>query len=41
MLVNILKGNLYSMVLKTIGQLDDANEYCISLNLDPQKNQRT
>jgi hypothetical protein len=41
MLVNILKGNLYSEVLKTMGQLEDVDEYRISLNLDPQKDQRT
>jgi hypothetical protein len=41
MLVNILKGNPYSKVLKTMGQLEDVDEYRISLNLDPQKDQRT
>jgi hypothetical protein len=41
MLVNILKGNPYSEVLKTMDQLEDTYEYHISLNLDPQKNQRT
>jgi hypothetical protein len=41
MLVNILKGNPYSEVLKTMGQLEDADEYRISLNLDPQEDQRT
>jgi hypothetical protein len=41
MLVNILKGNPYSKVLKTMGQLEDADEYHISLNLDPHKDQRT
>jgi hypothetical protein len=40
-LVNILKGNPYSEVLKTMGQLEDADEYRISLNLDPQEDQRT
>jgi hypothetical protein len=39
MLVNILKGNTYSKGLKTMGQLEDANDYRISLNLDPQKDQ--
>jgi hypothetical protein len=39
MLVNILKGNSYSEGLKTMGQLEDADDYCISLNLDPQKGQ--
>jgi hypothetical protein len=41
MLVNILKGNPYSEVLKTMGQLEDVDEYRISLNLDPKKDQRT
>jgi hypothetical protein len=41
MLVNILKGNPYSEVLKTLDQCEDMNDYCISLNLDPQKDQRT
>jgi hypothetical protein len=41
MLVNILKGNLYSEVLKTMGQLEDVDEYRISLNLDPQKDKKT
>jgi hypothetical protein len=41
MLVNILKGNSYSEGLKTMGQLEDADDYCISLNLDPQKDQWT
>jgi hypothetical protein len=41
MLVNILKGNPYSEVLKTMGQLEDADEYRISLNLDPQKDKKT
>jgi hypothetical protein len=41
MLVNILKGNPYSAVLKIMGQLEDVDEYHISLNLDPQKDQRT
>jgi hypothetical protein len=40
MLVNILKGNPYSEVLKTMGQLEDADEYRISLNLDPQKDKK-
>jgi hypothetical protein len=39
MLVNIIKGNSYSKGLKTMGQLEDADDYCISLNLDPQKGQ--
>jgi hypothetical protein len=39
MLVNILKGNPYSEGLKTMGQLEDADDYRISLNLDPQKDQ--
>jgi hypothetical protein len=30
-LVNILEGNLYSETLRTIGQLEDTNDYCISL----------
>jgi hypothetical protein len=41
MLVNILKGNPYSEVLKIMGQLEDVDEYRISLNLDHQKDQRT
>jgi hypothetical protein len=41
MLVNILKGNPYSEGLKTMGQLEDADDYHISFNLDPQKDQRT
>jgi hypothetical protein len=41
MLVSILKGNPYSEVLQIMGQLEDADEYRISLNLDPQKDQRT
>jgi hypothetical protein len=41
MLVHILKGNPYSEGLKTMGQLEDANDYRISLNLDPQKDQQT
>jgi hypothetical protein len=41
MLVNILKGNPYSEGLKIMGQLEDADDYRISLNLDPQKDQRT
>jgi hypothetical protein len=41
MLVNILKGNPYSEGLKTMGQLEDVDDYRISLNLDPQKDQRT
>jgi hypothetical protein len=41
MLVNIPKGNPYSEVLKTMGQLEDGDECHISLNLDPQKDQRT
>jgi hypothetical protein len=41
MLVNILKGNVYSEVLKIMGQLEDTNEYCVSLNLDPQKDHIT
>jgi hypothetical protein len=41
MLVNIIKGNSYSKGLKTMGQLEDADDYCISLNLDPQKGQWT
>jgi hypothetical protein len=41
MFVNILKGNLYSEGLKTMGQLEDVDDYRISLNLDPQKDQRT
>jgi hypothetical protein len=40
MLVNILKGNTYSEGLKIMGQLEDADEYRISLNLNPQKDQR-
>ena len=39
MLVNILKGNPYSEMLRTMGQLEDVDDYCISLNLDPQKGQ--
>jgi hypothetical protein len=39
MLINILKGNSYSEGLKTMGQLKDADDYRISLNLDPQKDQ--
>jgi hypothetical protein len=41
MLVNILNGNPYSEGLKTMGQLEDADDYRISLNLDPQKDQRS
>jgi hypothetical protein len=41
MLVNTLKGNPYSEGLKTMGQLEDADDYRISLNLYPQKDQRT
>jgi hypothetical protein len=41
MLVNILKGNPYSEMLRTMGQHEDTNDYCISLNLNPQKDQRT
>jgi hypothetical protein len=41
MLVNILKGNPYSEVLKTMGQLEDVDEYRISLNLDPEKDKKT
>jgi hypothetical protein len=41
MLVNILKGNPYIEMLRTMGQLEDTNNYCISVNLDPQKDQRT
>jgi hypothetical protein len=41
MLVNILKGNPYSEGLKTMCQLEDADDYIISLNLDPQKDLRT
>jgi hypothetical protein len=41
MLVNILQGNPYSETLRTMGQLEDTNDYCISLNLDPQKDHRT
>jgi hypothetical protein len=39
MLVNILKGNPHSKGLKTMGQLEDVDEYRISLNLNPQKDQ--
>jgi hypothetical protein len=39
MLINILKANLYFEGLKTMGQLEDAYDYRISLNLDPQKDQ--
>jgi hypothetical protein len=39
MFVNILKANLYFEGLKTMGQLGDAYDYRISLNLDPQKDQ--
>jgi hypothetical protein len=41
MLVNILKSNPYFEGLNTMGQLEDADDYRISLNLDPQKDQRT
>jgi hypothetical protein len=41
MLVNTLKGNPYSEGLKIMGQLEDADDYHISLNLYPQKDQRT
>jgi hypothetical protein len=41
MLVNILKGNPYSEGLKTMGQHEDVDDYRISLNLDPQKDQRS
>jgi hypothetical protein len=41
MLVSILQGNPYSEMLGTMGQLQDTNDYYISLNLDPQKDKRT
>jgi hypothetical protein len=41
MLVIILEGNSYSEMLRTMDQLEDTNDYHISLNLDPQKDQRT
>jgi hypothetical protein len=41
MLVNILEGNPYSKMLRTMGQLEDTNNYYVSLNLDPQKDERT
>jgi hypothetical protein len=41
MLVNILKSNPYFEGLNTMGQLEDADDYRISLNLDPQKDQQT
>jgi hypothetical protein len=39
-LVDILKGNPYFEKLRTMGEIENVDEYCISFNLDVQKDQR-
>jgi hypothetical protein len=39
-LVNILRDNPYSEHLRSMGQVEDVEEYCITLNLDQRLDQR-
>jgi hypothetical protein len=39
-LVDILKGNPCSEKLRSMGEIENVDEYCISFNLDVQKDQR-
>ena len=40
-LVDILRGNPYSEQLRSMGQVEDLDDYCVTLNLDHRLDQRT
>ena len=40
-LVDILKDNPYSQHLRSMGQAENLDDYCISVNLDPRLDQKT